>query len=68
LITGTLKFEDVEDETNLLTVYVYQSKTGTKKRFVHAEGGAKRYYRLILADLIKGVLYEQGLLEYLRTF
>jgi hypothetical protein len=68
LITGTLKFEDVEDETNLLTVYVYQSKTGTKKRFMHAEGGAKRYYRLILADLIKGVLYEQGLLEYLRTF
>lgn len=68
LITGTLKFSDMADEINLLIVYVYQSKTRTKKKFMHIEGGGKRYYHLILADLIKGVLYEQGLLEYLRTF
>ena len=67
LITGTLEFSDWEDDTNLLAVYVYQSKTRTKKKFMHIEGGAKRYYHLVLADLIKGVLYEQGLLEYLGT-
>ncbi|MDH3557943.1 MAG: hypothetical protein OES18_19065 [Deltaproteobacteria bacterium] len=67
LISGRLQFAELESDTNMLTVYVYHSKTGADKQFRHIEGGGKRYYSLILTDLIKGILYEQGLLEYLRT-
>jgi len=66
LITGSLDLSKEEGISMQLTVCVYHSRTQAMKRFTHSTVHG-RYYAVILADLIQGVLYEEDFLDYLRA-
>jgi hypothetical protein len=66
LITGSLDLSKEELNPMQLTVCVYHSRTQAMKRFTYSTVHG-RYYAVILGDLIQGILYEKGLLDYLRT-
>lgn len=67
LVTGTLSLAQYLGQEFSIKVYVYQSKTRHYKTFTYSTSTMVQEYTFILSELIKGVLYEKGLLEYLRT-
>lgn len=66
-ITGSIELKKYTNEICTLTTYVYQSKTGTIKKFQYSQTGAKGKYDIVIHDLIKGILYNKGLLDYLKS-
>ncbi|MBW2570172.1 MAG: hypothetical protein JRE47_12615 [Deltaproteobacteria bacterium] len=66
LIAGNVSFPKSIGEESILTVLVLYKKTGRIKKFTASDYGGKGKYALVLSDLIRKVLYEEGLLEYLR--
>jgi len=66
-ITGSLHVEHYEGSPCILTVSVYHSRSQVTKTFKYSSLIREGRYSAVLADLIEAVLYEEGLLEYLRT-
>ena len=64
-VTGCLELSKEAGIPMQLTLCVYHSRTQAMKRFTYSTVHG-RYYALILTELIKGVLYDEGFLEYLR--
>ena len=67
LVTGTLSLAQYLGQEFSIKVYVYQSKTRYYKKFTYSTTTMVPEYVFMLSELIKGVLYEKGLIEYLRT-
>ncbi|MCK5601987.1 hypothetical protein KAR91_08965, partial [Candidatus Pacearchaeota archaeon] len=66
-ITGNIELAKYEDDLFSITVYVYHTKTKTIKKFDYSESGAKERYDRIIQALLKGVMYKEGLLDYLKS-
>jgi len=66
-ITGSLYLGREAGDLMDLTVYVHHSRMQTRKTFRYSSPIRQGRYDRILADLIQGVLYEGGFLDYLRS-
>lgn len=64
LIFGELFIQQVDLDASSLTVYVYNPGSGEMKKF-HFFQRFNYTYESLVKDLLKGVLYEKGLIEYL---
>lgn len=68
LVAGSVKLAEYTEQEHRLTVYIYHSKKGYYKKFTYLTHTMVQKYTLILSELIKGVLHNQHLTEYLRYF
>jgi hypothetical protein len=68
-ISGNIRLSKFVYEISTLTVYVYNQKTGTVKRFSYSQHfRGQLLYSELVHDLIKGVMHEKGFLDYLISF
>jgi len=65
-LSGTLELKQYKHERMALIVSVYDARKGYIKKFGY-QTSASADYETIMIDLIDGVLYRKGLLEYLRS-
>jgi hypothetical protein len=69
VISGNIRLTKYVVEVSTLTVYVYNSKTGIVKKFSYNQHpGVDMPYSKLMHDLIKGVMYKKGFLDYLISF
>jgi len=67
-ISGNIRLSKYLVEIATLTVYVYNSKTGIVKKFSYSQNpGGDLTYSTLMHDLIKGVMYQKGFLDYLTS-
>jgi hypothetical protein len=65
-LSGTLELKQYKHERMALIVSVYDARKGYTRKFGY-QTSASENYETIMIDLIDGVLYRKGLLEYLRS-
>jgi len=65
-ITGETEFAKYDTETNHLTVYVYNAKTGEKLKYSDI-APSEYYYSEAMHNLLVGIMRQKGLLDYLKT-
>ena len=65
-IIGEADLGEYIGDANYLNVYVYNAKTGEIKSFRDIFVGGI-YYSEVFHQLLFGIMYEEGLLDYLRT-
>ncbi len=67
-ISGNIRLSKYLVEVSTLTVYVYNSKTGIVKKFSYSQNpGGDLTYSKLMHDLIKGVMYKKGFLDFLTS-
>ena len=67
-ISGNIRLSKYVHEISTLTVYVYNSKTGIVEKFSYSQNpGGDLSYSKWMHDLIKGVMYQRGFLDYLTS-
>jgi hypothetical protein len=65
-LSGTLELGEWKTDSMILTVSVYDARKGYIRKFAYLTS-ASGTFESIMIDLIDGVLYKKGLLEYLRS-
>jgi len=66
IIGGKFELGESSMSISTLTVIVYNSKTNTIKKFIARESGSKMQFNLMFSDIIRKLIYEEKILQYLQ--